>query len=115
MSTSEISLNGLSVSDLTALQAKIDEQIKIRHEAEKHEVKAKILALLEASGFSFADIFPSGKPQKSVAAPTKGKVKIKYSDGKNNWTGRGKMPLWVKTHLQSGGDLSALSVSTDAK
>jgi len=111
MSNQSISLNGLSVSDLTALQAKIDEQIKIRHEEEKQDVKNKILALLADSGFSFSDIFPPTKGSKVIAAPVKSKVKVKYSDGQNNWTGRGRMPLWVKNFIQAGGELSSLSVS----
>jgi len=111
MSNQSISLNGLSVSDLTALQAKIDEQIKIRHEEEKQEVKNKILALLADSGFSFSDIFPSTKSPKVISAPVKSKVKVKYSDGQNNWTGRGRTPLWVKNFIQAGGELSSLNVS----
>ena len=111
MSNSTISLNGLSVSDLTALQSQIDEQIKIRKEQEKQDVKNKVLALLADAGFSFSDIFPDGKSAKSASAPAKSKVKVKYSDGQNNWTGRGKMPLWVKKHLESGGQMDSLKVS----
>jgi len=111
MPNQSISLNGLSVSDLTALQAKIDEQIKIRHEEEKQEVKNKILALLADSGFSFSDIFPSTKSSKVISVPVKSKVKVKYSDGQNNWTGRGRTPLWVKNFVQAGGEISSLSVS----
>lgn len=112
MPNQSISLNGLSVSDLTALQAQIDEQIKIKHEEEKQDVKNKILALLADSGFSFSDIFPSTKKgPKTIAAPIKSKVKVKYSDGQNNWTGRGRTPLWVKNFIEAGGELSSLDVS----
>ena len=111
MSNQSVSLDGLSVSDLTALQAKIDEQIKVRHEQEKQDVKNKILAILADSGFSFSDIFPSAKISKTNPALIKSKVKVKYSDGQNNWTGRGRMPLWVKNFIQAGGELSSLSVS----
>ena len=111
MSNQSVSLDGLSVSDLTALQAKIDEQIKVKHEEEKQDIKNKILDLLANSGFSFSDIFPLAKAPKVNAAIIKSKVKVKYSDGQNNWTGRGRMPLWVKNFIQSGGELASLSVS----
>jgi len=111
MSNQSVSLDGLSVFDLTALQAKIDEQIKVKHEEEKLDVKNKILDILAKSGFSFSDIFPSGKVPKINAAVIKPKVKVKYSDGQNNWTGRGRMPLWVKSFIEAGGELTSLSVS----
>lgn len=112
MSNKSVSLDGLSVSDLTALQAKIDEQIQIRvkHDEAKQNVKNKVLALLAESGFSFSDLFPPVKAQKISTGVIKQKVKVKYSDGQNNWTGRGRMPLWVKSHLEAGGKLSSLNV-----
>jgi DNA-binding protein H-NS len=107
----KVSLDGLSVSDLTALQVQIDEQIKVKHEETRQEVKKQILALLAESGFSVADIFPSAKGQKAESGPARKMVKVKYSDGRNNWTGRGKMPLWIKSYIQGGGQLASLAVS----
>jgi DNA-binding protein H-NS len=110
MNKKSVSLDGLTVSDLTALQAQIDEQIKAKSEESRQVVKQQILALLAESGFSLADIFPSAKGQKADVAPVKNKVKVKYSDGRNNWTGRGKMPLWIKSYIQGGGQLASLAV-----
>ena len=111
MSNNTFSLDGLSVSDLAALQAKIDEQIKIKKDETKQEVKAKILALLAEYSFSLSDLFPATKGEKETSSVQKQKVKVKYSDGQNNWTGRGRMPLWVKANIQAGGNLAALEVS----
>jgi DNA-binding protein H-NS len=110
MSDNNVSLEGLSVSDLTALQAKIDQQIKVKQEEARQEVKNKIIALLEESGLTISDLFPSVKGQKVLTSDSKPKVKVKYSDGQNNWTGRGRMPLWVKSFIQAGGDLASLDV-----
>jgi len=107
----KVSLDGLSVSDLTALQAQIDQQIKVKHQETRQEVKQQILALLAESGFSVADIFPAAKGQKPESGPAKKKVSVKYSDGRNNWTGRGKMPLWIKSFIQGGGKLESLALS----
>lgn len=47
---------------------------------------------------------------------TKGrKVPIKYSDGANTWTGRGKRPVWVSRSLESGVTLESLLVSQNDK
>ena len=110
MAENAISLDGLSVSDLAALQAKIAEQIKARKEESKQEAKAKILSILAEYSFSMDDLFPSAKGAQESSVVQKKKVKVKYSDGKNNWTGRGKKPLWVVEFLRTGGDLSSLAV-----
>ena len=110
MDNKSVSLDGLSVADLTALQAKIAEQIKAKKEETKQEVRNQILAVLDSSGFSFSDIFPSGSAVKSVPAIAKKKVSVKYSDGQNTWTGRGRTPLWVKSFLETGGELASLEV-----
>ncbi len=110
MDNKSVSLDGLSVADLTALQAQIVEQIKTKHDESRQDVKNKILALLASSGFSFSDIFPSASSQKLTASVPKQKVKVKYSDGQNTWTGRGRMPLWVKSFVEAGGELTSLDV-----
>ena len=111
MSNNSFSLDGLSVLDLAALQVKIEEQIKTKKEETKQEVKAKILALLAEHSFLISDLFPATKSEKETTSIQKQKVKIKYSDGKNNWTGRGIMPLWVKDIIRAGGNLASLEVS----
>jgi DNA-binding protein H-NS len=111
MSTNSVSLEGLSVSDLAALQAQIDEQIKVKQDEARQDVKNKILALLAESGLSLADIFPDTTSPKVAASVLRPKVKVKYSDGQNNWTGRGRTPAWVKSFIESGGELASLAVS----
>ena len=110
MAENAISLDGLSVSDLAALQAKIAEQIKARKEESTQEVKDKILSILAEYSFSMADLFPLQKGGQEAGGVQKKKVKVKYSDGNNNWTGRGKKPLWVVEFLRTGGDLSSLAI-----
>ena len=110
MSDKSVSLDGLSVSDLTALQAQIEAQIKARHAEEKQEAKKRILDLLDEYGFTLGDIFPSAKGQLVTPGTLKKTVRIRYSDGQNTWAGRGRMPLWVKTFIQGGGKLDSLDV-----
>lgn len=43
---------------------------------------------------------PAPAPRKTRAKS--GKVKIKYRDGDNTWTGRGNKPRWLATRLGEG-------------
>ena len=61
MAENAISLDGLSVSDLAALQAKIAEQIKARKEESKQEAKDKILSILAEYSFFFFFFLPLQK------------------------------------------------------
>ena len=110
MDNNSVSLDGLSVADLTALQGKIAEQIKTKQEETKQDVRNQILAVLDSSGFSFSDIFPSGSPVKAAPVIEKKKVSVKYTNGKNTWTGRGRTPLWVKSFVDAGGELASIEV-----
>jgi len=38
------------------------------------------------------------------------KIPIKYKQGENTWTGRGRQPKWVAEHIAKGGKLEDLSV-----
>ena len=110
MSNNTVSLDGRTVSVLAKLQAQIDIRIKEKLAETKVDVKNKILALLSESGFTLSDIFPSASQQKETASPAKKSVRVKYSDGQNTWTGRGRTPLWVKSFVESGGTLASLEV-----
>ena len=77
MAENAISLDGLSVSDLAALQAKIAEQIKARKEESKQEAKDKILSILAEYSFSMADLFPLQKGGQEAGGVQKKKVKVK--------------------------------------
>lgn len=110
MSNNTVSLDGLTVSDLAKLQAQIDIRIKEKLAETKVDVKNKILALLSESGFTLSDIFPAASQQEETASPAKKSVRVKYSDGQNTWTGRGRTPLWVKSFVESGGTLASLEV-----
>ena len=93
-------LDGLSVKELQSLESWISEAIVERKAAELAEVKDKLAALAEKSGFGLDEIF--GKVRKGGA---RGKVAPKYrnpSDPSETWTGRGRMPLWMKAATDKG-------------
>ncbi len=99
----DIQLEKMTVKELEALEIELQDAIAARKLAEKAEVKEKLAALAEKSGFSVDELF--GKPRRNGASGTKGKVAPKYRNPQNpaeTWTGRGRMPLWIKTLTDKG-------------
>ena len=99
----EIQLEKLTVKELEALEIELQEAIAARKVAEKAEVKEKLAAMAEKSGFTVDELF--GKPRRNAAGTVKAKVAPKYRNPQNSaetWTGRGRMPLWIKTLTDKG-------------
>jgi DNA-binding protein H-NS len=99
MSTFE--LGDLSVKDLMILRDEVDAAIVARKDQERAEIREKLAALAEKSGFELEELF--GKRRKNGAA--RGKVAPKYrnpADPTDTWTGRGRMPPWMKALTDKG-------------
>lgn len=99
----EIQLEKMSVRELEALEIELQDAIAERRLAEKAEVKERLAAMAEKSGFSVEELF--GKGRRNGATGSKGKVAPKYRNPQNpseTWTGRGRMPLWIKVATEKG-------------
>ena len=100
MSTFELS--DLTVKELLVLEQEVADAIVTRKTLEHDEIKEKLAALAEKSGYAISELF--GKTRKNDAG-TKGKVAPKYrnpDDASDTWTGRGRMPLWMKGLTDKG-------------
>ena len=98
----DIQLEKMSVKELMALEIEVKEAIVSRKHAEKAEAKEKILAAAEKTGYSFDELF--GKARRGNGGG-KGTVAPKYRNPANpseTWTGRGRMPLWIKALTEKG-------------
>ncbi len=111
MTNHSVSLDEFSVSDLANLQAQIDQKLKQKQVERRSAVKNQILTLLKEADLTLVELFPSLSDQKTGSKPEKKTVAVKYSDGTNHWTGRGRTPQWIKNHLESGRDLDSLKVA----
>jgi DNA-binding protein H-NS len=90
-------LEKMSLKELTALHAKIQEAIDEKRVSERHEMRAKMEELARASGFSVAELF--GRKGKNGS---KGVAKYRNpKDPSQTWTGRGRKPNWM---VAAGGD-----------
>jgi DNA-binding protein H-NS len=74
-------------------------QIALRREELKGQAIDKIEGILREYKFSLEDLFPVTAEQKIGDKRISAKIPIKYSNGKDTWTGRGRVPLWVKKLL----------------
>ncbi len=93
-------LEKMSVKDLLALEADVKTAIAERRISEKAEVKEKLAALAEKNGYSMDELYGKGK-----RGGTRGTVAPKYRNPANSvetWTGRGRMPVWMKTLVEKG-------------
>ncbi|HEV7777559.1 MAG TPA: H-NS histone family protein [Luteibacter sp.] len=100
-----INLEALSPKDLQALIANAQSQMQAARVNQIQEARKKIDTLLQNSGLTLADVYPTrggkatGKAGKSVVAP-------KYRnpvDPAQTWSGRGKRPLWFVAALKRRG------------
>ena len=90
-------LEKMSLKELTALHAKIQEAIDEKRVSERHEMRAKMEDMARASGFSVADLF--GRKGKTAAKALPSIATRK--DPSQTWTGRGRRPNWM---VAAGGD-----------
>lgn len=97
-------LNNLSTTELQAIIANAESALKEKQASQRKEVYAQIRELAASVGAT-VEIYESDKKQARKVA----KVPPKYRNPDNSemtWTGRGVMPVWMRTLTESGRDKS---------
>ena len=103
-------INGLdkySYAELLDLQKKVAAALQDRKAADAKDVRLKMQALAEESGFSVAELFGGARGGK------RGPVAVKYRNPKDpsqTWTGRGRKPNWLVEAVKKGAKLDSFSV-----
>ncbi|WP_266160260.1 H-NS histone family protein [Dyella silvatica] len=102
-----IDLKTLSPKELQALIAGASAQMNEARSNQVRTVREKIDALLKNSGLTLAEVFPTRGGKKAAAKKgSKGSVAPKYhnpADPSQQWTGRGRQPLWFAQALRKRG------------
>jgi len=83
-----IKLKMQAIADLLTKKKELDQQIEETSREWKKARIAEVKHLMDQHGITIKEITPAKAKRKKPA--------IKYTDGKNTWTGRGKEPLWIK-------------------
>lgn len=96
-------VEGLSLSDLQELQARVNKAIQAKKDEARNETLQKLKALAVSEGFSLDELVgkgPGGRRQRSDKGV---KLKPKYL-GPNGeiYTGRGPTPKWLRTLERKG-------------
>lgn len=94
---------------LVILAANVAEALRLTEAEARKKAKADAEALLEAAGFSPAEIFMNMAEKKPKGEKTPAPIKYRDEQG-NTWAGKGKRPAWVVSYLEAGGDLETLKV-----
>jgi DNA-binding protein H-NS len=106
-------LSNLSLADLRNLQEQIKQEMKGREAQELQKAREQILAIAQSVGVPLAELLAKGGKGGSKKG-TSGPVAVRFQHPENagqQWTGRGRQPLWVKEWVEAGNSLDALRVS----
>jgi DNA-binding protein H-NS len=88
----------MSYAQLAQMEARIARMKIEKQNAERAELRQRILAMVKEHGFEIGDLFGKGRKGK-------GAVAIKYRDPQNpanTWTRRGRMPRWLVAATKGG-------------
>lgn len=102
----KMDLGKLSYEELIELRNDIDKELRKKEKQRIEEARAAVEARARELGFSVAQLF-SAKPATGSKNPPK------YRNPENpakTWSGRGRQPNWVKSHLAAGGKLDDLAI-----
>jgi DNA-binding protein H-NS len=102
-----VAVDKMTLKQIEALEEQISAAKAKAAAAAKADVKAKIDALLDTSGFTIADLYPH------AGRRGKGKSIAKYAnpaDASQSWTGRGRRPAWLLAALKKGIKLESMAL-----
>lgn len=103
-----INVDKMSLKDLIELDLKVQKAIGVAKERERVELRSKIAALAEDSGFSVSELFGGRTAGKAKSA---GVAKYKNPDNPSEtWTGRGRKPNWLVTKLGKGAKMADFEI-----
>ena len=100
-------LDKFSIAQLLDLKRRVEVALVERKAEEARDVKEKMQALAEKSGFSLAELFGGKRGGK------RGPAAIKYrnpKDSSQTWTGRGRKPNWLVDAVKKGAKIGTFSV-----
>lgn len=98
----------MSLRDLMELDLKVQKALGIAKERERAELKHKIAAMAEDSGFSVSELFGGRGAAKGKSS---GIAKYKNPDNSSEtWTGRGRKPNWLVAKLGKGAKMADFEI-----
>lgn len=102
-------LDKMSVKELKELRSRVEKQIQVRQDQDRSMAKDRLKNMAEELGYSINDLFGGrgmGRSRSGAAA--------KYAnpdDPRQTWTGRGRMPNWLKDKVNSGKKIETFRIA----
>jgi DNA-binding protein H-NS len=90
------SFEAMSYAELAEMEVRIARMKIEKQNAERGELRQRIVAMVKEHGFELDEIIGKGRKGQ-------GSVAIKYRDpqnAENTWTGRGRMPRWMTAAMK---------------
>jgi DNA-binding protein H-NS len=102
-------LSKYSLAQLRALEVQVIDELKTQHFLSISKAREQILHIARNAGLSEKQL----RAIKVAKVPKQGDVQAKYrnpEDPKQQWSGRGRQPAWIKAWVASGKSLADASV-----
>lgn len=104
-------ISSLSLVELKKLEAQASQEIETRQKGELEKARAEMLAIAQRVGIPLTQLI-AGVPKNGVKAGKKA-VAAQYRNPDNQeqqWSGRGRQPLWVKSWLEMHQTLDGIRI-----
>lgn len=104
-------ISSLSLAELKKLEAQAIQEIKSRQKGELEKARAEMLAIAQRVGVPLTQLIAS--VPKNAGKGEKKAVAAMYRNPDNQeqqWSGRGRQPLWVKSWLETHQTLEGIRI-----
>lgn len=109
-------LANMTLADLKALYAKVEQQIEHARKRDLEAARLQIQEIARSVGLSVLELAGAAGTRSKGMPPKAPKASLPalYCNPANNdeqWSGRGRPPAWVKASLAAGGNLDAFRIT----
>ena len=103
-----INIDKFSLKDLIDLEHKVQKAIGAAKDRERSDLKHKIQAMAEHSGFSVNELFGARGAGRGKSS---GIAKYRNPDNASEtWTGRGRKPNWLLARIHKGAKMADFEI-----
>ena len=100
-------LSTMTMLELRKLEENVKQELNSREREDLNKAREQIMAIAQQAGIPLKQLILDG------LHPRPGNVAVRYRHPDNatqQWTGRGRQPLWVKQWVESGKSIDLLRV-----
>ena len=100
-------LSTMTMLELRKLEDNVKQELNSREREDLNKAREQIMAIAQQAGIPLKQLILDG------LQPRTGKVAVRYRNADNateQWTGRGRQPLWVRQWVESGKSIDLLRV-----